>query len=421
VIDQLSKHQYRIHIPNGEKVQVGSSLDNFTPSIFHSRWDECFVQLVMIGENAVFPSSTTDGKSIQTENNSIIMNHSLAKANPIFNEGGGVDTSFIILKPIPGDFIQFNLNLGNCICYPQGSLKDEFPLGKKLGRNRIISFTSDTKALDQNGNIVAVRSQHVVNSLVFYHASKGKIVTVSDVSRGLTTGQIGILYSMIAKDNRGQFGIAEWVWRKPFVFLHWKFNSSPTYPIQLIPYGDTFGYTSIGGTGLNMGASTLTMSGYNYTGEASTGVSVTTSAANSDASPEHYDIAVYTTDNPLAFITNAHAAITVTNGTSQTTRSANFAVAPTFTARTYYIIENNDGGAGLLMYANAATNSDKYYSTTEAYGTWPATLTQPPTGWTVGNNGTYQYTMYITVTPSGGASVANAAIPLGFIHGRIGR
>ena len=151
-----------------------------------------------------------------------------------------------------------------------------------------------------------------------------------------------------------------------------------------------------------MGVDTLTMSGYSYTGEASTGVSITISASNPDAITEDFDIGVYTTANPLAFVTNAHAVIPVTNGSSQTTLTSNFAVAPTFTAQTYYLIENNNGSTtGPELYANTAANSDQYYNTTETYGTWPSTLTQPPTGWTVGNNGDYQYSIYVAVTSSG--------------------
>jgi len=219
---QLSPNNYEIDC-TGEKVRIGSAGNEFSPVIRFNRWNESYVELNLIGggQAAKFNSSSIVDGVVTAENQWFKLEYSEVGVKPGWNELGGVDY-VITLKKYPGlNSVGFTYNHQKCNAYLQPPL---------------------TQAEIDEG---AVRPDHVVNSIAFYGDPE-------QANNSYKTGKIGHLYRLRVTDALGAQTWADWGFgggqSQITLTIPQAFLNAATYPVVIAPVGDTFGYTSEGGT-----------------------------------------------------------------------------------------------------------------------------------------------------------------------------
>ena len=234
-----------------------------------------------------------------------------------------------------------------------------------------VASVTDTDVVGSDGKTYVHTADYAVNSIAFYHATKGGIVTAVDAAKGITTGKIGQLYRMKVTDSSSQTTWADWGLSGNNITLTipQSFLNTAVYPITLAPTGDTFGYTTMGSSyTATTGANLMDAGGDAITGAAGTGVSISF-GVHPTYSLNKLDMALYNGSNTLVSNGTTNE-FTFTNWNSPQWATANFTSAPTLSASSYYIaINQNDNMAVHFDYT--ATNNAKYESYT--YGTFPAT------------------------------------------------
>ncbi len=173
---------------------------------------------------ANLPDPEIRGNRVAVDNGKILFQQLATPVNRLFNEFGGID-QFIVLysKPLSNELI-FDYDTTELIPYFQPEL---------------------TPQEIAEGD---VRPAHVINSIAWYHPTKGGFVTPSDVANGYSTGKAFHQYRMKGNNKfwcnwkllpHGQYSlvIPPMEWAKP-----------GNYPMTIAPIGDTFGNTSVGAT-----------------------------------------------------------------------------------------------------------------------------------------------------------------------------
>jgi hypothetical protein len=390
-IKQTDRNNFDIVLAK-ETVHIGhpSVTSSFLPVTNKPRWGECNIGMQMVGDHALFGSSSLVSPNVIRSTNSYLqLDQSSVGLNPGYNEFGGLDHTITVLQPLPGNAhsLSYALNLTNCIGYVQPPLTSEWKVGRILpGGNTVASVTA-TDVVDNKGRMVVHRPPQTVNSVVFYHSTKGGIVIADDAARGLTTGQMGILYSMKATDSSPvpQVTSAGWSLLGHTLTLNWAFPKSPVYPIVIAPYGDTFGYTTIAGTLFGLSTGDIYQS-ILYAGlsEVATSMSFYGYTVGGTAA-----MALYSGTTGQTYVANTAAFTPTSSGAWQT---ANFTSNPTCSSSTNYglcIAASISADTGCYYNAGAATYL-LYYA--EAYGTWPGTM--PASA----QYGQYYFSIYVTCT-----------------------
>src|SRR3989304_2794592 len=266
--------------------------------------------------------------SPEIQGDSIIIGHSTfrleVKATPVlvgkndtdfgFNEFGGVDYIFTLKKKPPSNKISFGYDPSVLVPYLQPAL---------------------TAQEIADG---VIRPDHVVNSVAWYHATKGGVVFPEDVSDRISTGKAFHQYRLrlVAADS-------SWIWADwgleagnlVTLYVDQTFLNTKPYPMMLLPVADTFGDTSTGA--ITFGIENWII-GQIFAGAAGTGVTthayVRTTTSNKLMKGGLYDAV----DPNSNLITNG--------GTGENTVVANgahweafaFSSAPTLAAANYRII-----------------------------------------------------------------------------------
>ncbi len=252
---QTASNNYEIDL-SGEKVKIGSATNSFTPVIRFSHFSlGSYVELNLVGSGGQwsrFKDSTFENNTITAENTYLKVQYSSVEQNQGFNELGGVDYA-ITLKQNPGlSSIGFTYNKQNAIGYLQPPFTSEYISGYSdvFGCEIGVNATNVWRVSD--GHILLYRPLYVVNSIAFYHDTKGgwDIEGVTDCG----TGKIGHLYSMLVTDSSA---IPKTTWTawgfggdqsQITLSINQTYLATAAYPITIAPVGDTFGFTGIGGT-----------------------------------------------------------------------------------------------------------------------------------------------------------------------------
>ena len=388
-ITKTANHNFNVALPNGETIPIGQSTTSFTPKMVFPRWQgyswntSIGLSMAVTGNALAMAGMTSSNTatSVTASNSYFGITYSGVDVNPPYNESGGIDMSITIKKNI-GNTLAFAYNNTNVNAYLQPSLTKEWTVGQSLPNGNTVASVTDTDVTDNQGNNVAHRPDYVVNSIAFMNATQGGMVSDVQAATGLTTGQIGMLYRM---KMTGANGVAAWAdWSIPNGTNLWlNLNTAGmTYPIVISPAGDTFGYTSAGGSWALYSTNTL---GSLFTCPASgtaTSVSVYT-----------YYTGWYT--GGAIFTGTAGSIGTLVVGSSVNIASASAAfkscsLSGSLTNTTYY----------LLGYASSSTQYTTYTSGSANQGI-TATYSF---GWSLSSKSynAYQYSIYCTYTAGGG-------------------
>jgi len=370
----IGNNTYRWTYPNGETVEIGDAATGvFRPHMKFNRWGECSIGLGFPGIAAM--SQVVNGDTIVAENAGYKLEWSPTPVSSLYNEFGGYDWKITLKAKPPTNSFAFAFDSTNVVASHQPVLTaQEILFG-------------------------ATRPDHVVNSIAFFHATKGGTVSVSDVARGLTTGKIGHWYRMQAVDSSPIPKTAWLDWSLPSAniirgTIDQNFLNAATYPVVLSPIGDTFGFTTKGGS---QGSIENTFWGSKVTGAAGTGVSisawliVTTTTHSTKCC-----VYTYATKTPFTNgDTEAKNLTTAVDGSVVTT--FNFSVAPTLTAATYGLIPWSISTTGDCKIYYDLTGGTALLYDSRNYNGWPTsywieyadykisiycTYTPPVSGWT---------------------------------------
>jgi hypothetical protein len=389
-----------------ETIHIGnpSVVTSHTPIISIPRWDECGISIQMVGPNALFSTSVTDGTQITASNASIQLTHAPVGLRPGFNEWGGLEHTTTLLKSV-GKTLTYMMTLTNVVAYLQPSFTKEWTVGQVLKNGNTVATVTDTDVTDNLGHNVAHRPIYVVNAIAFYHTSKGGIVPDTDATRGLTTGLIGMLYARVATDNSPipQTGYTAWSFSGNTLVETLPVFTNPVYPIVLAPAGDTFGYTTAGSSSSNnLADSNHLVASYLYTGAAGTGTSMSLYASGSS---NGMALALYTSGG----VEVANSPTTTDNpSAAQWYLETN---SPSLSAISYYLCFWGDSGwsnNGYVYYNSGG--SHYFYAAVASYISYPGTATflqQASLGYIFPS-------VFVTYTPGGGGGGPIAGIPLGF-------
>lgn len=378
------------------RVRIGTGTSSFVGKMLLGAWDnECLIDLQMdssitgnLGKATL--TGTGETASIVVENNDWKLEYKPTKLVAGFNEYGGIDYLMTIKRKTSYNTINFTYNATNCVAYPQPPLTQEYTAGWNDEFQCEIAVTETHVTRVSDGQILVERPAHVVNSIVFYHATKGGTVTQTDADRGITTGKIGTLYSMKVTDSSATSKTTwtKWTLNGSVITLTipLEFLQSAVFPITISPVGDTFGYGSNGHS--SVVSSAVVMGDINDYSPASNGTATSMHVYfYSDYSARKVKCGLYSGTD---YIDNSVTEITgVANTTDWYYASCSFSV---FSATSYQVAFQTYDTNGYVYYDD--TDVDRRYYTHTYANAWndPATWTSSTTDRT--------FSIYCTYTPS---------------------
>jgi hypothetical protein len=390
-------------------VAFGSGINssNFTPRIVFPDWADrawnAQLGLTMsVPVNGIATAgmiSRSTATSLTASNSYFSITYTGVGVNPPFNQTGGLDMKISILKSI-GNFLSFGYNSTNVNASVQPPLTSEWTVGEILPNGNTVASVTATTVTDVQGNVVASRPIYVVGSIAVYSSTCGGYVTTQQANSGFTTGKIGVLYSLKASDSSSipQTGYATWsISGSNFILTLPTFAKNPVYPITLSPAGDTFGYTTAGGTAqLFQGWNTYIMDFYPFVSTSNAGTATTIEAYEYAATGSGtLQFAIYTdgaTSSLIGYTGNSTAL-----GASGAWLSASITNGGTISPSTKYDLCSNTTNTGnIYIYYDSNASYNMGYCATSPYGTWPSSIT-----WT---NRTYHpgyaFSIYCSYQPS---------------------
>ena len=228
VVNPDGTYTYQYDKPK-TKIKVGGDT-SFIPKIQTYKFDDShWFSLELNGIGLFEPIVSVDGK---IEGKAIDKDFSITYAQtgliPEFNDEGGLDIFITTGKDASNNVLEFTFDSLNIDAYFQPEL---------------------TQAEIDEG---AFRPEHVVNSIAFYCSDQGGVQEAGGIE--WKTGKVGHLYRMMAHSYDGKV---------PDVWCDWSINGDvfsltipfdwyndkkTKFPIIIAPVGDTFGYTSAGGS-----------------------------------------------------------------------------------------------------------------------------------------------------------------------------
>jgi hypothetical protein len=376
-ITAIGNNIYKNILASGKEVELGDSKSaQFKPHLKFKAFGECEVGIGFPGITSMNP--VLAGDTLTAENTNYKFEWLPTSYLPPYNEFGGYDWR-ITLKKKPGSVntFDFQYDAVNVVAGVQ------LPL---------------TIAQINEG---CARPVYAINSIAFYHASKGGYVSPEDISKGITTGKLLHLYRMLCTDALGATAYLDWSIPSTGIIratINAAFLASATYPVVIAPFGDTFGYTSIGVSTVAGQTDNIRASGDAYTGVAGTATKMSMYINTTNAGSIQAGI-YKSADNTLLATTN------------QMSISASF--PPGWTDLTFASNPTTLAVGYLLGYAVSEATTTIYYDDGVATNlrvynsyTWGDAWTSPQT-WYQG--GEYRkYSITVTVTP-GSSWVLTAA------------
>ena len=183
--------------------------------------------LQMAGKPVPTLQGAVGSQKIVTVNSKMSISHLVTPVNRLYNEYGGIDCIITLLSKPSSNMLVFDYDSTNLQPFLQPPLTAE-----EMAR-------------------AVIRPDYVVNSIAWYHTSKGGMVTPSDVASRIKTGKAFHQYRMTVSDAKGGKSWADWSILNGSQFglvLDDGFMAKAAYPVVIQPSGDTFGYTTHGGS-----------------------------------------------------------------------------------------------------------------------------------------------------------------------------
>lgn len=294
-------------------------------------------------------------------------------------EDGGYEINIILDAPPASNVFNFSIDGADNLDFFY-----QAPLWQEAGLKEPTKDCTDTDCLFPDGQVT--RPSEAVGSFAVYYRQHSNHI---EGSANYATGKVYQIFRPKVTDATGKETWADLSYTNGIlsVSVPQAFLDSATYPVTVDP---TFGYTTQGASNISSGLDTIITMGDTFLGAAGTGVSMSVYAAKSSVAV-NVQMAVY--DTGVNLITNSN-----TNSVSVDT--ANWYTAtdvgtPTFTAVQYYLCINSQTNP-FLYYFDSGTNGR--YLNTQAYGSWPASLTLVTPGTA------RKYSIYATYTASGGGT-----------------
>jgi hypothetical protein len=346
------------------KTVEASDEESPRPYFKADKWDgEANLSLLFKDEGGFDMKLDNNGEAI-SENSNYKFEFKPVDIKQGFNDEGGLDM-FITIKNKPSsNKLTFTYDNQNVSAYLQPSLTKEWTIGQDLGNGATVASVTDTDVYDNQGNLVAHRPDYVVNGIAFY-AADGKSGDYSALGgKNYKTGEIGMLYRLKATDSQGKSAWFDWSLSGSSIVLNdtTNFLQTASYPVTLQPAGDTFGYTTAGGTAYNagsagMGYSYLVFSSPGYVGASATGASMSVYQKDGyDAVPGAYEQVyqgLYTLSGSTYSLIANGATIHSTDTSSASWLTQNFITPPTLSATTYYLCQlSTYNVGGIVVYYN---------------------------------------------------------------------
>jgi len=175
-----------------------------------------------------------------------------------------------------------------------------------------------------------------------------------------------------------------------------KFIDTAIYPITIKPMGDTFGYTSAGGTAYYQ-AATIINGILSTSPSAGTGTSISLYCRYTGIEAARFKLGLYDNAATSSLITNGYTG-EVTPTSTAAWKTANFSSSPTIAAQNYRLSFIGNYSSDLLAYYDSGDDGDRYYKSSETYADFPdATIAWSTT---TGSFTARHYSIYCTYTAS---------------------
>jgi len=370
--------------------KAGSFSPDLHSSVFKGHGNLALVQQFLTGSRTV----SLEGDSVKLSNSIYNLTVKPTGIIPGVNEYGGIDYIIVLNKKPSSNKISFGFNSDVLQPYLQPALTAEWNVGKRLDGLRTVGSVTANEVRDDIGNLRFYRSDNVVNSIAWRHKTKGGMVTPDDVTNRITTGKGVHFYAMKLTAADGSWIMCPWILESgnlASVLLDQTFLNTKPYPMILAPIGDTFGYTSIGGSTEGLDYSGVITSCL-FTGAAGTATSISWYTAVFGTPNVEYGL--YAADDPSTLVDSSVELVAQT-GTSW--KAADLNSSQAVTASPYRICITPNAATVQVKYDTGDTNQGKYKTT--AYGSWPSSVTW--NNWSYNSN---KHSAYVTYTAGGGAA-----------------
>jgi len=255
-IDKINDTTYKIKYTDYLEVEIGdaSISDNFKPHIKIKKWD-AEVEFELEFDTTKIKTAIETGQGDESleklewdddvaENIRIVI-YPLDKQDRM--EEGGTEYEFIFSAPPPSneivlDFTSKNLTFDKQLAYDQQPIHPE---DVDLG----VVTRTETQGLDGSSNVIVDMPENVINSYAVYHSDKK-----SKFDPKYKTGKVFHIYRPKIVDDTS---VEAWCdididenKKELTLTIPQSFLDVAVYPITLDP---TFGYTTLGGTDLDIG------------------------------------------------------------------------------------------------------------------------------------------------------------------------
>jgi hypothetical protein len=391
--------------------KIGSgTTGNFVPKMTFGAWDECQIELTLdsnvTGQIRNSLVQNPDG-SLTVGNNNFSFYYKPVNVVPGFNDMGGLDFALTLTKK-PGTTISlpFIYNSQNVTGYLQPSLTSEYSNGWSSEFQDIITVT-DTQVIGSSGQVYVERPIYVVNSIAFYANDRAGDLTALG-GKNYKAGKVGQLYRLKAVDSSAIPKTSYFDWAMPdstHITLNDNsgFLASATYPVIISPMGDTFGWSTVGGTGYSHTYDTAVGTSFTAPSGISTATinSITCWVKELTAGATNHGKGLIALTSTLALVANGvGGASSVYTGTmaNPEERTSTFSSSPSLSDSTAYLlawVKDNPGGTHDAYVYYDTVSGPKRYVHNNNYTT-PVDLTG------ASSTSNRRVSIYCTYTPSGG-------------------
>jgi hypothetical protein len=261
-VREKSANYYEIDYPgSGSKIEIGdvSKAGDFKPDLTISTWNK-EVEFKLIASSDIEKTSqltaTTANDTVSASNGEWTFEYKPVESKEGFNEKGGLDIVITAKEKPSTNKLYFSYDSKTVTPYYQGPLTDEYQDGwsEEFQCEIAVSETQVMVAKDTDemeaGTVLCERPDYVVGSIAFYADGKANHATGGV---NYATGKVGHLYAM---QCNGEW--CRWSIEGNHIVLTIPDNVyDGKYPIEIDPVGDTFGYTSVGGSTRSSSSDTI--------------------------------------------------------------------------------------------------------------------------------------------------------------------
>lgn len=381
MIEAISPTTFKAQI-GGNEVRIGDAkAAAFRPHLWLPKWDEeCWISLTL-AQPGKPTSPRVEGGFLKAGDPAMACAWRPTGVQPGYNDQGGLDWLITLNRQPPRSYLEFEYDSHQVAAYHQPELTLE---EVKQG---------------------CVRPEHVINSVAFYHSARAPMHRSKSDAAKYKTCKIGHLYRVKVQDAKGHTTWADWSVEHDGIL---RLSVDPTwltaaaYPVVLAPAGDTFGYTSVGGSAEALSGSTYTWAG--YLAAAPADGSVTAIHSHMRHNTDGYYVRGIMANTTPAIVTNGIGTAGVPfaySGSTSVWHELPFASSPSVTKDTsYYIGWCSDTASGTWRISYDGGGTTKIGTCDYAA---PDTITVKST------NTDREYSIYCTYTPSGGAETLYTA------------